>query len=141
MAKMVFKSEITWMGSGVGSDALCGTHTVRIDEPEALGGQNTGPNPVELVLSALGGCLVVLATVYAPHYGVELKSIRVDVEGDLDPDGFQGKADVRPGFSQIRYRFHIDSPSPAEKVEELKQRAVNFCPVKDTLQGVEIVAA
>lgn len=141
MANITFKSDVRWTGDGVSSDAQSGPHTIRIDEPEVLGGKNTGPNPVELLLSALGGCLVVLVNAFAPAHGVEVKDVRVDVEGDLDPDGFMGKSDVRPGFSEIRYKLEIDSPSPAEKIAALTAHVVKVCPVKDTLSGVPVKAA
>ncbi|QHI70057.1 OsmC family protein [Tichowtungia aerotolerans] len=140
MANITFKSDVQWSGTGVSSDAVSGPHTLRIDEPEALGGQNTGPNPVELLLSALGGCLVVLVNAFAPAHGVEINDVKVEVEGDLDPDGFQGIADVRPGFSEIRYQLVIDSPSPADKVAELTEHVLTACPVKDTLSGVPVIA-
>lgn len=141
MANITFKSDVRWTGDGVSADAQSGPHTIRIDEPEALGGKNTGPNPVELLLSALGGCLVVLVNAFAPAHGVEVKNVHVDVEGDLDPDGFMGKSDVRPGFGEIRYKLNIESPSPADQIAELTTHVVNACPVKDTLSGVPIKAA
>lgn len=141
MATMTFTSDVKWTGDGVSSDAQSGPHTLRIDEPEALGGKNSGPNPVEMLLSALGGCLVVLVNAFASAHGVDVKNVSVDVEGDLDPDGFMGLADVRPGFSEIRYNLKIDSPSPADKVEALTKHVVDACPVKDTLGGVPIIAA
>jgi uncharacterized OsmC-like protein len=138
MANITFQSRVIWTGTGVSSDAVTGPHTVRIDEPKSLGGENSGPNPVEYILSALGGCLVVLLTAFAPAHHVELNDVRVEVEGDLDPDGFQGLSDVRPGFSEIRYQIQIDSPSSQDKIEALKNHAIRVCPVKDTLTGVPI---
>lgn len=141
MANITFKSDVKWTGEGVSSDAQSGPHTLRIDEPEALGGKNTGPNPVELLLSALGGCLVVLVNAFAPAHGVDVKDVKVAVEGDLDPDGFLGLSDVRPGFSAIRYTLKIDSPSPAKNIAALTEHVVRVCPVKDTLSGVPVKAA
>jgi uncharacterized OsmC-like protein len=141
MANITFKSDVRWTGDGVSSDAQSGPHTIRIDEPEVLGGKNTGPNPVELLLSALGGCLVVLVNAFASAHVVEVKNVRVDVEGDLDPDGFMGKSDVRPGFSEIRYKLNIDSPSPAGNIAALTAHVIKVCPVKDTLSGVPVKAA
>jgi uncharacterized OsmC-like protein len=140
MANITFKSVVNWTGQGVSCDAVSGKHTIRIDEPAALGGNNTGPNPVELLLSALGGCLVVLANAFAPAHGVEVTDVKVEVAGDLDPDGFMGKPGVRPGFNEIRYKLTIDSPSAAEKVAELTAHAIKACPVKDTLTGVPVKA-
>lgn len=141
MAKTTFKSEIKWTGRSVSSEAVAGSHALRIDEPEALGGEDTGPNPVELILSALGGCMVVLVNAFAPVHGVEVRDVTVDVEGDLDPDGMFGKSDVRTGFSEIRFDLKIDSPSPSEKIGDLSRHVIDVCPVKDTLAGVSVKAA
>jgi uncharacterized OsmC-like protein len=138
LPNLVFKSQVQWTGESTQCDAVSGTHTVRIDEPQALGGTNTGPNPVELLLASLGGCLTIVVRTYAQQYEVELKGVSVDVEGDLNPDGFMGKADVRPGFSAIRYRVNIDSDSPPEKVAQLINHAETACPIKDTLKGVTL---
>lgn len=138
MSKVVFKSEVKWTGSGVQCDAQSGPHTIRIDEPESLGGSNTGANPVELLLSALGGCLVVLVNAFAESHGVIVDDVKVHVEGDLDPRGFMGKADVRPGFSAIRYKLEVESQSDPTAVNDLVEHAEKACPVKDTLSGVSI---
>jgi len=140
MTNITFKSDVKWTGTGVSADATSGSHTLRIDEPEALGGNNSGPNPVELLLSALGGCLVVLVNAFAPAHGVDVKDVQVKVEGDLDPDGFQGLSEVRPGFSEIRYKLTINSPSPTDKIAELTEHVLTACPVKDTLTGVPVKA-
>ncbi len=70
----------------------------------------------------------------------EPEILKVFVEGDLDLDGFQEKAPVRPGFSQIRYKIDIQSDSPASHVDALLQHIDRICPVKDTLSGVQVLA-
>lgn len=40
-------------------------------------------------------------------FHVQLDDFWVEVEGDLDTDGFMNKSDVRRGYSEIRYTFHI----------------------------------
>jgi uncharacterized OsmC-like protein len=129
---------VSWTGTSTQCDAVSGTHTVRIDEPPALGGTNTGMNPVELLLSSLGGCLIVLVHSFASTYEVDVKGVSVDVEGDLDPDGFMGRAPVRAGFSEIRYKVNVDSDSDPEKIAALIAHAENSCPIKDTLSGVPV---
>jgi uncharacterized OsmC-like protein len=140
MPKLTFSSNVKWSGEGVCSLAEINGKQVIIDEPPALGGTDQGPNPVELILAALGGCINVLVSLFAKQYGVELKGSQVHVEGDLDPDGFMEKADVRPGFLEIRYHIDIDSPSDPEKVQALIEHVERVCPVKDTLKGVPTVA-
>lgn len=104
-----------------------------IDEPKSLGGTDTGMNPVEAVLGALGACQSIVARVYAKKFNVRLDDFWVEVEGDLDLDGFFKKSDVRPGYSDIRYNFHIKTDAPRERVEEFVQFLEQTCPVGDTL--------
>jgi len=104
-----------------------------IDEPTSLGGTDTGMNPVEALLASLGACQSIVARIYAPKFGVKLDDFYVEVEGDIDLDGFFNKSDVRPGYSDIRYSFHIKTNSPREKVEEFVHFLESKCPVGDTL--------
>ncbi|WP_437938138.1 OsmC family protein [Sorangium sp. So ce341] len=136
MAKMTLSGETTWSGEGTRAEVRLRNHRLIVDEPPELGGKNEGPNPVELLLGGLGSCLTVLASLYAPTYGVDLRGFRVRVDGDLDPDGFQEKAPVRPGFLEIRCHNDVDSPSPAENVQALVAHIRRICPVRDTLAGV-----
>ncbi|MFE4712607.1 MULTISPECIES: OsmC family protein [unclassified Paenibacillus] len=104
-----------------------------IDEPQSLGGTDTGMNPVEALLASLGACQSIVARVYAPKFEVELEDFRVEVEGDLDLDGFFNRSEVRPGYSDIRYTFYIKSSSPAERIEQFVQFLESKCPVGDSL--------
>ncbi|MBE9914220.1 OsmC family protein [Paenibacillus donghaensis] len=104
-----------------------------IDEPKNLGGTDTGMNPVEALLASLGACQSIVARVYAPKFDVDLQDFRVDVEGDLDLDGFFNRSEVRPGYSDIRYTFYIKTNSPAEKVEQFVAFLESKCPVGDSL--------
>lgn len=73
-------------------------HKVIVDEPLDLGGTDRGMNPVELLLSALGACQSIVARTYAKKFDIDLQNFWVELEGDIDLDGFLGKSDVRPGF-------------------------------------------
>ncbi|QED46060.1 OsmC family protein [Cytobacillus dafuensis] len=104
-----------------------------IDEPKELGGTDTGMNPVELTLSALGACQAIVARVYARKFKIEFDDLWIDVEGDLDTDGFMNKSDVRRGYSDIRFNIHIATDAPREKVEEFVAFIEKTCPVGDTI--------
>jgi len=106
-----------------------------IDEPEILGGKDTGMNPVEALLAALGACQSIVARVYAPKFGVKLDDFRAEVEGDIDLDGFFDRSSVRPGYSEIRYTFRIKTDSPKDRVEEFVRFLESKCPVGDTLSN------
>ncbi|TGK00014.1 OsmC family peroxiredoxin [Leptospira langatensis] len=139
MANTVFESKASWAG-GLKLNLQSRNHTWVVDEPEFLGGTDQGPNPVELVLGGLASCVGVLVSLYAPAHKVELKDFQVFVEGDLDLDGFQELAAVRPGFSEIRYRVEIQSDSSRENIDSLLRHINRICPVKDTLSGVPVLS-
>jgi len=104
-----------------------------IDEPRSLGGTDTAMNPVEAVLCALGACQSIVARAYSRKFNVTLEDFWVEVEGDLDTDGFMNKSDVRRGYSEIRYTFHIKTDASREQVEEFIQFLERTCPVGDTI--------
>lgn len=104
-----------------------------IDEPESLGGTDTAMNPVEALLGSLGACQSIVARVYASKFDVKLDDFWVELEGDIDLDGFFNKSDVRRGYSDIRYHFHIKTDAPKDKVEEFIDFLELQCPVGDTI--------
>lgn len=106
---------------------------ITIDEPKNLGGTDTGMNPVEALLGSLGACQSIVARFYASKFNVALQDFWVEVEGDIDLDGFLNKSDVRRGYLEIRYNFHIKTDAPREKVEEFVEFLERQCPVGDTI--------
>ena len=135
MANTVYKAT-AHLQDGVKVIAKSRNFELTIDEPKHLGGTDTGMSPVEAFLCSLGACQSIVARVYAPKFGVELQDFWVETEGDLDLDGFFDKADVRPGFSEIRYTFHVKTDAPKEKVEEFITFLERKCPVGDTIANL-----
>ena len=105
-----------------------------IDEPPSLGGTDLGPNPVEVVLAALGACQEIVYSTYAAVLGIPIDHLAIKVSGTLDPRGFFGVADVPAGFDGVEYEVDLTSSSPAEKIRELVQIVNQHCPVLDILQ-------
>ncbi len=140
MANVTFRSDVKWSREGVLSIADIGGKEVIIDEPPSLGGTDKGPNPVEYILAALGGCINVLVTSFADKFDVVVEDVEVHLEGDLDPDGFLGKnPNVRPGYEEIRYSISLKSPSPQTNIDALLTHVDKVCPVKDTLAGTRVI--
>lgn len=110
------------------------THSFILDEPTDLGGTDTGMNPVEALLSALGACKCIVASCFAKSHNVNLKDIKIEMEGDLDTDGFLGKnPDAKIGFSAIRTKMYIKSDSKKEDIQKFTKFIDENCPVMDTL--------
>jgi putative redox protein len=60
-------------------------HTWYADEPSDKGGQDTAPNPIQILLSALGACTVVTLEMYANHKGLKIEHVQLDLA--LNPEG------------------------------------------------------
>lgn len=104
------------------------------DEPPVILGENRGVNPVEYAISALAGCVTTTFVVNAAARGINLKSVRVELEGELDLRGILNLDDqTRPGYEQIRMTYHIESDAPREQIEELLQYAKGRSPVHDVI--------
>jgi len=104
------------------------------DEPGALGGTDTGPNPVEQVLAALGNCLAVGYAANATAMGIELRDVNIDLEGDLDLHTFLGLAPQgNAGYNSISVKVNIDSDASADDIRTLHEKVVGTSPVGHTL--------
>lgn len=134
VAGTVWRSTVDWKG-GFRSEARSRDFTpVPSDEPVALGGDDTAPNPVEQLLGALGNCLAVGYAANATAAGIELKALRIELEGDLDLHAFLGLADGHAGYETIKASVSIDASASREELEELHQKVVATSPVGHTLQ-------
>ena len=132
MPKTIFKATAN-LQEGVQVKINARNFEITIDEPEDLGGTDTGMNPVELVLGALGACQAIVASIYSKEFNIEFDKLWVELEGDLNTDGFAGNPDVKKGYSEIRYNIHIDTDAPREKVEAFVAFIEETCPVGDTI--------
>ncbi len=135
MSSETFKST-SKLVEGLQVDNRVRSFTIRMDEPESLGGTDTGMNPVEALLAALGSCLVIVAAAFAKSQGIDLQECWVELEGDLDPDGFlRGKPGVRMGFQEIRFTPHFKTNSSPEEIEKFAAFMKSRCPVSDVIMN------
>ena len=135
MAIKTHKAHLNWLG-GMQVDAQARDFQLRIDEPEKQGGKNTGMNPVEMLLCSLGGCEMLAVCAFANYYGVEINAISLDIEGDIDTDGFSGaNPNVRTGYQIIRFHYHVKSSSSEAQVNQLIKVAQKKCMVGDSVSA------
>lgn len=100
-------------------------HQLTADEPTALGGEDAGPSPQELLAASLASCTAVTMEMYAQRKG-------------WDVGGVEVACDYTPAERGSPTRFSLvlrfpDSVSQ-ERVDRLKVIAAK-CPVHRTLDG------
>jgi len=133
MKVRTYKAQTKWL-EGFKNETEIRKFKVGIDEPLELKDTNTAPNPVEMLLAALGGCVAVTYRAYARKFGIEIEDLVINLEGDTVHGGWtdeEGKE--RSGFKQIRYEVQIKTKAPQEKVNQLHKLVEKKCSVSDML--------
>lgn len=135
VGQTVWQAKTSWQ-RGFQSQAQIRTFTISMDEPSALGGSDTAPNMVEVVLGAYGCCLTTGYVMNAALRGIELEGIEIDVAGDLDLNGFFGlNAEVWPGYTDIRARIRLTAPhATKEQLRALHAVVTSTSPVGSILE-------
>lgn len=116
-------------------------HVVHGDEPEAVGGDNTGANPFGLLQASLANCTVVTVVGEAQLLGVELAGLTVSVrhKQNMLP---VGPADPKQRDLRIT-QFRRDITVRGDLSEDQRDRllwAAEHCPVSNSLAGtIDIV--
>ncbi len=116
-----------------------GRHRLIADEPVAVGGLDTGPNPYDYLSIALGACTAMTLRVYAEHKALALPRISVEVRhGKVAADhcadcgkvaeGRNGKIDRFERIVRIEGEINAEL---ADKVVEIAEK----CPVHRTLES------
>ncbi|MFR9798233.1 OsmC family protein [Streptomyces sp. MS06] len=110
-------------------------YVLESDEPTALLGTDSAASPGEYVLQALAGCYAVTFSTIAATRGIELSSLRLELQTDFDLQGFLALDEaVRPGAQEIRVHVRAESPNATtEQLQELTEHVQKRSPIRDTL--------
>ena len=79
---MTHSIETQWMGK-MQFNAVVNGHTVIMDVPERIGGEDHGPIPKPFVLSALSGCTGMDVIALLKKTGVQLYDLTLRVSGEI----------------------------------------------------------
>lgn len=139
-SKAIFEAKAV-LGENVNVNVGVRQFEFKFDEPQALGGADQDPNPVEYVLASLGACQAIVYRALASLKGIKLDDVIVNTKGHLDLNGFLGlDKNARPGFSKVEFETTIVSEESTETIERLAAQAEALCPVLDIIANpVEVV--
>ena len=114
----------TRLEEGVKCVSRNGDWSFEIDEPRAVGGDNSAPSPGVYGLGALTGCIAMAVKNQAVMSNTSVTAVEVDVEADYDDRGMFNIDDVAPGFKEFRLFIKVDSTAPQEKICEIVESAL-----------------
>ena len=121
--------------AGYQQEIIAGDHVLFADEPVAAGGDDTGPNPYELLLGALGACTSITLEMYARRKGWDLKHVEVELTHTKDyAKDCEDCPDKPTRIDRITRRIRLGGALDAEQRQRLMEIAKR-CPVHQTLTG------
>ncbi len=110
-------------------------HILRADEPVEAGGNDTGPNPYEYLLAALGACTAMTLLLYARRKGIALQKVRVELDHSRIHAQDCADCESKQGFvTEIHRRILLEGNLAEEERARLLEIATR-CPVHRTLAG------
>lgn len=108
------------------------------DEPQAIGGKDEAPTPMELVAGAINGCVTVVLATVANELGVKLYSIKTESNAHIDTRGFLGIAEVSPHFTDYRLDIEIVTDGCEEALTTLKKETAKRCPAVNLILDAKV---
>jgi uncharacterized OsmC-like protein len=110
-----------------------------VDEPPALLGDDTAPNPTEALLAALGSCVAVGIQANAVARGWTIRAIELELEGDINITSVWGTGDLSPkvlGLTAVRMKAHVEADGATQaELDELVAHAAQWSPVLNTVKN------
>jgi len=107
-----------------------------VDEPPALLGDDTAPNPSEAALAALGSCLAVGIHANAVAQSIAISKLELELDGDINITAVWGTgdlADTKPvGFTEVRAKVVLEADAPRKQLEALVAHVLKWSPVANT---------
>lgn len=125
---------INWTGQMAFSGITVSGHEIKMDASEAVGGQNSGARPMEILLNAVAGCTGIDIILILKKMRLEPSKFNMEISGN--------RAEEEPKrFTNIHIHYALEGELPEDKVVRAIQLSKKkYCSVSHTLNA-EITAS
>jgi len=114
-----------------------GKFSLIIDEPANMGGTDEGASPIQVLLMALAGCLNMTGHTVAKEQGLNLKQMKISIEGNMDAAHFMGySTSNRAGFEDVNVSIEtkFDGMITKDQRDKWLAETERRCPVTDNMK-------
>ena len=120
--------ETQWMGK-MQFNALVNGHTIIMDAPERVGGEDNGPIPKPFVLTALSGCTGMDIVAILRKAQKEVQDLSIKVTGELSK-----QAPIQYVAMHVNYDFKGDPSCKDAALDAVTVSQEKYCGVSQMLK-------
>lgn len=120
--------ETQWMGK-MQFNALVLGHTIVMDAPERVGGEDNGPIPKPFVLTALSGCTGMDIAAFLKKWNKEITDLNIKVTGELSK-----QVPIEYTSIHLVYEFKGAAENKDAAVEAVTLSQEKYCGVSNMLK-------
>lgn len=125
---MAHEIEVQWMGK-MQFNALVNGHTIIMDGPEKVGGENNGPIPKPFVLTALAGCTGMDIAAILRKAGKNPDDFEMKVAGEISK-----KAPIEYIAIHVIYNFKGADANEQATLDAVTDSQEKYCGVSSMLK-------
>lgn len=125
---MVHEVETQWMGK-MQFNALVNGHTIVMDAPERVGGEDNGPIPKPFVLTALSGCTGMDVVSLLRKAGHQVDDFDMKVQGEISR-----QAPIEYIAIHLVYNFKGAESSKGVALQAVNDSQEKYCGVSSMLK-------
>ena len=119
--------------SGMSATVKMGNQVTVIDESRVETGENTGPTPMDYIMSALGSCTVITLQMYAQrkNWPLERAEVTLEQRSLTTTESALAAGDKRTLISKTLQLTGDLSPEQIARLKDISAR----CPIQKTLEA------
>jgi putative redox protein len=127
---MTHETETQWMGK-MQFNALVNGHTIIMDAPERVGGEDHGPIPKPFILSALSGCTGMDVVALLRKAGKTLTNFNIKVTGEISK-----RAPMEYVAINVVYEMEGKAEDEQEALAVVTQSQEKICGISHMLKKI-----